>query len=241
VSLHLELGEMIETYWRWTDALKHQLVAIGAWPGGQAAAGSESAIGESCPPDSVAARETITALADALDDVAGRAHVRAERLRELDPVSQELLVDIAEGLEKQIWRVRSLEAQALERHAGPSGERREEVGHHNQRPGPGRSAPDAPAKERTSWQPPVPKPILYANDSRAADEAKALLERHGIDFEMRETRDAHVSLHWNRSIYTDIFGIADFIMFAGRLLPELRRGDRGDHAIPGTMVPLRSR
>jgi hypothetical protein len=106
---------------------------------------------------------------------------------------------------------------------------------------PGPESAGTPTLDRTSWRPPLPKPILYANDSREAQEAKALLERHNIDFEVRETRDAHVSLHWNHHIYTDIFGVADFIMFAGRLLPEIRKGDRGDHAIPGTVVPLRSR
>jgi hypothetical protein len=89
-----------------------------------------------------------------------------------------------------------------------------------------------------SWQP--PKPILYANDSREADEARALLERYGIDFEVRETRDPLISLRWKHLTYTDIFGITDFVMFAGRLLPELRKSSRGDQAVPGTRVPLRA-
>ncbi len=92
-----------------------------------------------------------------------------------------------------------------------------------------------------SWQPLLPKPILYTNDSTEAENAKALLEKYGIDFEVRETRDPLVVLHWNHLTYTDIFGIADFIMFAGRLLPELRKGDKGDDALPGTVVPLGSR
>jgi starvation-inducible DNA-binding protein len=266
-SLHLEAGEMIEAYWRWSDALKHRLAAIGTWPGGEAAAaGSWGTLVERHPRDSVAAPGSVTDFADAIEDVAGRAHERAERLRELDPVSQEVLVDIAEGLEKQSWRVRSQgggpparrtanraltesstparsmaqtggprtmatrSSETLERRPGLSGGPRETLRHD-----------DAPAKERPSWQPRRPKPILYANDSRETDEAKALLERYGIDFEVQETRDAHVSLRWNHSIYTDIFGIADFIMFAGRLLPEVRKGARGDQAVPGTMVPLRSR
>jgi hypothetical protein len=103
------------------------------------------------------------------------------------------------------------------------------------------SGQSASATERTSWQPPLPKPILYANDSKEADEAKALLERYNIDFEVRETREPLIELKWQHHTYTDIFGIADFIMFAGRLLPDLRKGGRGDQAIPGTMVPLRAR
>lgn len=102
-------------------------------------------------------------------------------------------------------------------------------------------APSDPEPERASWQPRLPKPVLYVNGSREAAEAKALLERYGIDFEIREAHDPLIALHWKHQTYTDIFGIADFIMFAGRLLPELRRGGRGDRAIPGTRVPLRSR
>jgi hypothetical protein len=79
------------------------------------------------------------------------------------------------------------------------------------------------------------------NGSREADDATALLERYGIDFEIRETHDPLIALHWKHHTYTDIFGIADFIMFAGRVLPELRKGGRGERAIPGTRVSLRSR
>jgi hypothetical protein len=103
---------------------------------------------------------------------------------------------------------------------------------------PGQSAS---VPEGMSWQPPLPKPILYANNSKEADEAKALLDRYDIDFEVRETREPLIALQWKHHTYTDIFGIADFIMFAGRLLPELRKGARGGQAIPGTRVPLRAR
>jgi hypothetical protein len=38
-----------------------------------------------------------------------------------------------------------------------------------------------------------------------------------IDFEERHTLDPFVSLHWNGTTYADLFRIADFLMFAGRL------------------------
>jgi hypothetical protein len=77
------------------------------------------------------------------------------------------------------------------------------------------------------------------NGSREADAATALLDRYGIEFETRETRDPLIALRWKHHVYTDIFGVADFIMFAGRVIPELRTGGRDDHALPGTRVPLR--
>jgi hypothetical protein len=48
-------------------------------------------------------------------------------------------------------------------------------------------------------QPPLPKPILHVNGSREADDATALLERYGIDFEIRETHDPLIALHWKHT------------------------------------------
>ena len=39
-----------------------------------------------------------------------RAHSRAARLAELDPLSRDVQADIAEGLEKHLWRLRAQEA-----------------------------------------------------------------------------------------------------------------------------------
>jgi hypothetical protein len=70
--------------------------------------------------------------------------------------------------------------------------------------------------------------------------AKDLLEKYAIDFEERHTSDPFVSLHWNGTTYTDLLGIADFLMFAGRLsLPGMRTRDRiEDGELPGSRIRL---
>ena len=91
-----------------------------------------------------------------------------------------------------------------------------------------------------SWQPPPPRPVLYVNASPEAEKARALLEKYDIDFETRSTDGLAVTLHWNGQTFTDIFGIADFLAMAGRVVPALRKtGRRRDEAPPGTMIPLR--
>jgi hypothetical protein len=69
---------------------------------------------------------------------------------------------------------------------------------------------------------------------------QGLLEQYAIDFEERHTSDPFVTLHWNGTTYTDLFGIADFLMFAGRLpLPGMRAQDRTeDGELPGSRIPL---
>ena len=53
---------------------------------------------------------------------------------------------------------------------------------------------------------PPPKPTLYLNGTKDAHWAKGLLEKYAIDFEERQTSDPFVSLHWNGTTYTDLFG-----------------------------------
>jgi hypothetical protein len=59
-------------------------------------------------------------------------------------------------------------------------------------------------------------------------------------FEERRTSDPLVSLHWNGTTGTDLLGIADCLMFAGRpSLPGMRAHDRTeDGELPGSRIPL---
>lgn len=61
------------------------------------------------------------------------------------------------------------------------------------------------------------RPILYVNQTREAEKTRARLRAYDIDFQERPTTEPFVSLHWSGIVYTDVFGTADFLMFAGRL------------------------
>jgi hypothetical protein len=91
------------------------------------------------------------------------------------------------------------------------------------------------------WQPPPPRPVLYVNASSEAEQARMLLDEYDIDFETRSTNGPAIELHWNGQTFTDIFGVADFLAMAGRVVPALRKtGRRRRHeAPPGTRIPLR--
>jgi hypothetical protein len=90
------------------------------------------------------------------------------------------------------------------------------------------------------WERPPPRPILYVNGSAEADEARALLEAYDIDFEIRPAHGPAVELEWNGETFTDLFGVADFLAMAGRVVPSLRKTGhrRRDEAVPGTRIPL---
>jgi hypothetical protein len=109
-SLDPELSEMLEAYWQWTDTLKHRLVAIGVRPWDQVVAMARDLVQEPRPSGPLTAPGTISALTDSVAGAVSRAHSRAARLAELDPLSRDVQADIAEGLEKHLWRLRAQEA-----------------------------------------------------------------------------------------------------------------------------------
>jgi hypothetical protein len=90
------------------------------------------------------------------------------------------------------------------------------------------------------WEPPAPRPVLYANTSAEAEKARALLQEQDIDFETRRTNGPTIELVWNGQTFTDLFGVADFLAMAGRAVPSLRKTGRRrpDEASPGTLVTL---
>ena len=91
-----------------------------------------------------------------------------------------------------------------------------------------------------NWIDPPLRPTLYLNGTKDAHWAKGLFQKYAIDFEERHTSNPFVSLHWNGTTYTDLYGIADFLMFAGRLsLPGMRTRDRtADGELPGSRIRL---
>jgi len=93
------------------------------------------------------------------------------------------------------------------------------------------------------WERPPPRPVLYANTSPEAEEARALLQRYDIDFDTRRTDGPAIELVWNGTTFTDLFGVADFLAMAGRAVPALRKTGRRrcDEASPGTRIPLGER
>ena len=66
-----------------------------------------------------------------------------------------------------------------------------------------------------AYSPTPSRPILYVNQTGDAEKVRGMLRAYDIDFEERPTTGPFVSLHWNGIVYTDVFGIADFLDVRG--------------------------
>jgi hypothetical protein len=84
------------------------------------------------------------------------------------------------------------------------------------------------------------KPILQIGEREEGDKARALLEEHDIDFEIRNEAGRGVSLEWNGIVYQGLLGVADFLMFVARQpIPGVRKSDRAVDGRPtGGRIPI---
>lgn len=107
LPLHEQLDEMVEACRTWADQVAERAVALGFSPDGRVATIAQDAAIPAFPEGAVADRAVIGLFVDRLSEVVERARGRMERLGELDLVSQDLLLDIVAGLEKQLWMLRA--------------------------------------------------------------------------------------------------------------------------------------
>jgi starvation-inducible DNA-binding protein len=105
--VHLQLDELVDAWHDMADTVAERAVSIGYWPDGQATAivaGRESDdVARGPLEDHLVVRE----LAHRIAATSERIRSRMDRLGDLDLVSQDVLVGVVRGMEKQQWMVRS--------------------------------------------------------------------------------------------------------------------------------------
>ena len=106
-SVHHELDELVNAWRRLADDVAERAVTIGASPDGQVEAIAGATELEALPSGHLSDRQVLKAIGDRLSDAAIRTRQRIERVAVDDPVSCDLLVQVAATLEKQLWMVRA--------------------------------------------------------------------------------------------------------------------------------------
>jgi len=109
-SLHLMLDELIDSWRLLSDTVAERSTAIGICPDGRAAtvaAGSEITSINGGP---IKDTEVIASLVECLWDAIEKLNPRIERVGEIDPSSEDVLIEVARALEENHWM---LAAQAI--------------------------------------------------------------------------------------------------------------------------------
>ncbi|HEY6566993.1 MAG TPA: DNA starvation/stationary phase protection protein [Actinomycetota bacterium] len=106
-SVHLQLDEMMTEYRLWSDLVAEREVAIGASADGRAASVAKASVLAAFPDGSVDDRQVVELFVERLETVASAFRERMGRLGDADPVSEDILIQILAGIEKQLWMVRT--------------------------------------------------------------------------------------------------------------------------------------
>lgn len=105
-SVHLQLDEIVDAAREGADRTAERMATIGKAPDGRAATVA-AAPSDDLPTGRIQAETVVADMTRHLDEVASRLRQRITALADADPISQGILIDVAEELEKQAWMLRS--------------------------------------------------------------------------------------------------------------------------------------
>jgi starvation-inducible DNA-binding protein len=106
-SLHLQLDELIDSWRELGDTVAERAIAIGTAVDGQARTVAADSPLAGVEPGAIEDVTLVRLLAERLAETAERTRERAERVSELDPATEDLLIEVIRALEEQLWMVRA--------------------------------------------------------------------------------------------------------------------------------------
>jgi starvation-inducible DNA-binding protein len=104
--VHEFLDELVDDYRGWYDDVAERLTAIGVSPDGRLATVTDGTPLATLPPGPLADQAVVVAMDERVTLVAARIRERADRMAD-DLATQDLLIAILRGLEKQRWMIRA--------------------------------------------------------------------------------------------------------------------------------------
>jgi starvation-inducible DNA-binding protein len=107
-GIHLFLDELTDQLRDWYDEVAERLAAIGVSPDGRLARVAAETPLETLPAGQIKDQEVLALFDARLALVAGRVRGRLDPVGANDLASQDILVGIVQGLDKQDWMLRAL-------------------------------------------------------------------------------------------------------------------------------------
>ncbi|MEE6272488.1 Dps family protein [Georgenia wangjunii] len=111
-SVHLQLDEVIDEVRLASDDVAERLATIGAAPDGRASTVASTSRVETLAAGRLAVDKVIREFDERLQGVSDRIKANLPAVEKEDPLSHDLLVGIATGLEKQAWMFRASHDEA---------------------------------------------------------------------------------------------------------------------------------
>lgn len=106
-SIHLQLDDLVKTGRTYSDRFAERCLALGVAADGRVASIAAGTSLEAFPEGRIGGKRVVEYVAERLRTVSEVARSRLERLEQVDPVSQSLVCEFLEQLEKQLWMFES--------------------------------------------------------------------------------------------------------------------------------------
>lgn len=106
-SIHLQLDELVEAGRVYSDRLAERCLALGVAADGRAASVAANTSLDPFPEGRLQVKQVVEYIADRLRTVSEAGRSRLARLEQVDPVSQSLVCELLEQIEKQLWMFES--------------------------------------------------------------------------------------------------------------------------------------
>ena len=110
-SLHLQLDEIIVTVRAATDEIAERIVTIGIAPDGRAQTITADTVLAEFATGFHQVPESVTAVADPMKKAIDQLRDGIEKIGDVDPISEDLLIGISSQLEKHLWMVQAQEVR----------------------------------------------------------------------------------------------------------------------------------
>ncbi|MEV4113584.1 DNA starvation/stationary phase protection protein [Nonomuraea sp. NPDC049695] len=107
-SIHLQLDELTDLARTHMDTIAERAVAIGANPDGRSATVARATKLQQPESGWLEDGKVVATITDLLDGVSKRMHERVRTTEEADPVSQDLIISVAQDIDKQHWMFQAM-------------------------------------------------------------------------------------------------------------------------------------
>lgn len=105
--VHEFLDELVDQYRVWYDDVAERMVAIGVVPDGRSVTVAATTSLPQLPPDEIGDHAALAAMDERVTLVSEAIARRAEEVGDHDLATQDLLIEIQRGIEKQRWMIRA--------------------------------------------------------------------------------------------------------------------------------------
>jgi starvation-inducible DNA-binding protein len=102
-SVHLHLDEVVSTARKHTDIVAERAAAIDVNPDGRAETVARDAAKARFGSGAIADKKVVSGMTQLLADICGRLREGIKETEEADPVTQDILIQAAQDLEKHHW------------------------------------------------------------------------------------------------------------------------------------------